>query len=275
MADISKITLPNGTTYNLKDEVARAGASAGLTITVVDTLPSASASTMGAIYLVKDSTHTGANDVYDEYVTVSVNDAYSWEKLGNTDIDLSKYCKAAHIHNFTAPAQSIAYTPEGTVTAPSVTVAAKDTAGETATIYSMSSAGNVTTGKAATFTAGSFDAGTLPAWTASVAGETLSFAWSAGTLPSHGKDAFTTNTPTAVTLPTRTQINVTATASAPTFTGKSASIDVKSQNSITDEALEIEIIPGTGLPNINIPGIDDGDAGTPGTGTIVTPPAVD
>lgn len=279
MADISKITLPNGTTYNLKDEVARAGSSAGLTITVVDTLPDASASTMGAIYLVKDSTHTGANDIYDEYVTVSADNAYSWEKLGNTDINLSNYSTSAHTHNVTVPAQSIAYTPEGTVTAPSVTVMAKDTAGETATLYSMSSVGSVTAGKAATFTAGSFSTGALPTWTASVTGETLSFTWTAGTLPSHGKDIFTANTPTAVTLPTRAQINVTATASAPTFTGETASIAMASKTSKTGEPLEpiTNIIPDTDIPDIIIPGTDSGDTGTtlPGSGTIVTPPAAD
>lgn len=59
---------------------------------VVDTLPTASASTMGKIYLVKD-TH-GTQDNYDEFITLesgTTTKTYSWEKIGNTDIDLSGY----------------------------------------------------------------------------------------------------------------------------------------------------------------------------------------
>lgn len=56
---------------------------------VVSTLPAASSSTMGKIYLVKDK-HSDT-DVYDEYITLNTDSKYSWEKLGNTDIDLSGY----------------------------------------------------------------------------------------------------------------------------------------------------------------------------------------
>lgn len=56
---------------------------------VVSTLPTASSSTMGKIYLVKDK-HSDT-DVYDEYITLNTDSKYSWEKLGNTDIDLSGY----------------------------------------------------------------------------------------------------------------------------------------------------------------------------------------
>lgn len=58
---------------------------------VVDSLPTASASTLGIIYLVAD-TH-GTSDAYDEYITIQSETTYSWEKLGNTDIDLSDYGK--------------------------------------------------------------------------------------------------------------------------------------------------------------------------------------
>lgn len=64
---------------------------------VVTTLPTASADTMGTIYLVKHTHNTepevtvGTNDTYDEYLTIQNGSAYSWEKIGNTDIDLSGY----------------------------------------------------------------------------------------------------------------------------------------------------------------------------------------
>lgn len=59
---------------------------------VVASLPTASANTMGKIYLVAHS-HS-SNDGYDEYITLesgTTTKTYSWEKIGNTDIDLSNY----------------------------------------------------------------------------------------------------------------------------------------------------------------------------------------
>lgn len=56
---------------------------------VVSERPTASASTMGKIYLVADP-HS-LNDNYDEFITIEKDGAYSWEKIGNTDIDLTGY----------------------------------------------------------------------------------------------------------------------------------------------------------------------------------------
>ena len=99
MAEISKITLPSGNTYDIKDATARSSIEqiikAGLTYKVVTSLPTASADTLGSIYLVAHS--HGTNDVYDEYLTIkggtSTAPTYSWEKIGNTDIDLSNYAQ--------------------------------------------------------------------------------------------------------------------------------------------------------------------------------------
>lgn len=52
-------------------------------------LPAASADTYFKLYL-KPHAH-GTGDGYDEYVTVKNGETYSWEKIGNTDIDLSGY----------------------------------------------------------------------------------------------------------------------------------------------------------------------------------------
>ncbi len=119
MADISKITLPSGNTYNIKDSVARQmisggvsfiiawdGTSApvaadipsGVKVTYNDTIYTgtlvATADTIGAFYLVKSSSTPGGEtlDIYDEYVTVSQGGdpaVYFWEKLGDTKLDLS------------------------------------------------------------------------------------------------------------------------------------------------------------------------------------------
>lgn len=108
---------------------------------------------------------------------------------------------------------SISYTPAGTISNTSITPAGTNAASavtispKTTSVYSMSSDGSVTAGTAASLTM-------------SVDNEVLSFSW-------------TTNTPTAVTLPGRTQVTglwngyntgVSNTyAAAQTFTGTAAS----------------------------------------------------
>lgn len=278
MADISKITLPSGTTYNIKDETARQMASAGVSFTVsvdAESTPKdvtwdddgttitgtleASASTTGVFYLVPVTT-SGGKDIYAEYVTVKNGNVYSWEKIGTTDIDLSSLGALAYKDsasgNYTpegtvsqptfsgssltstgaftpsgsvsqptftgtegnlsvsgTPAGTISvgtgsanYTPEGSVAAPTITVTPS-----TATKYVAGSAtggGSVTAGSAASCT--------LPTLQTSVVNETLTLSWTAG--------SFTTNTPTAVTLPSFTSQTIvsgisSATSSAPSFTG--------------------------------------------------------
>lgn len=65
---------------------------------VVTELPTAAASTMGKIYLVAH-THNPSDsqpDSYDEFITLESGTAtktYKWERIGNTDINLSEYVK--------------------------------------------------------------------------------------------------------------------------------------------------------------------------------------
>lgn len=116
MAEISKITLPSGNTYDLKDAVARQMISGGVSFIiawdgastpVVGNIPagvkvtyngttytgtmSAESAQAGAFYLVKSSTETETEilDIYDEYVPVGETGTKTWEKIGDTKIDLS------------------------------------------------------------------------------------------------------------------------------------------------------------------------------------------
>lgn len=114
MPDISKITLPSGNTYDIKDAVARsaiaggvsfivawdgtstpvvANIPAGVTVTYNDTdytgTLSTSSATPGAFYLVKSSTQEGTLDVYDEYVVAGPTGDKFWEKIGDTQVELS------------------------------------------------------------------------------------------------------------------------------------------------------------------------------------------
>jgi hypothetical protein len=132
--EISKITLPSGTTYSIKDEIARQMASAGVSFTISTSAANtpkdvtwdndgttitgtlvASASTTGIFYLVKASTE-GGKDIYAEYVTVKNGNAYLWEKIGTTDIDLSDLGNLAYKDNV-----SVNVKPEGTVSTPTFT----------------------------------------------------------------------------------------------------------------------------------------------------------
>ena len=63
----------------------------GIDLKVVESLPTTGAK--GVIYLVAHS--HGSGDAYDEYVWVTVKKAY--EKIGNTDVDLSGYLKSTDI----------------------------------------------------------------------------------------------------------------------------------------------------------------------------------
>lgn len=143
MADISKITLPSGTTYDIKDAVARQMASAGVTFTISTNAANtpkdvtwddsgttitgtlvASASTTGAFYLVKATTQ-GGKDIYAEYVTVKNGNAYAWEKIGTTDIDLSDLGALAYKDNVSTNVK-----PEGTVSQPTFTGNAMTSTGD-------------------------------------------------------------------------------------------------------------------------------------------------
>lgn len=121
MADISQITLPSGTTYNIKDTAARTAISSGGTFViawagnatpVVGNIPKgvvvkhnstnytgtkeATADDLKKFYLVAAPAQ-GDNqetlDIYDEYVVIdngaSANSRYTWEKIGDTQIKLT------------------------------------------------------------------------------------------------------------------------------------------------------------------------------------------
>lgn len=115
VAEISKITLPSGNTYDIKDAVARAAIAggvsfiiawdgtsapvaadipAGITVTYNNTTYTgtldADEAVVGAFYLIKSTTQAGSTlDVYDEYVPVGTTGTKTWEKIGDTQLDLT------------------------------------------------------------------------------------------------------------------------------------------------------------------------------------------
>lgn len=258
MADISRITLPSGNSYDIKDTVARQMASAGVSFTlctdasntpkdvtwedgsttITGTLV-ASSSTTGIFYLVPATTESG-KDIYSEYVTVKKGSAYSWEKIGTTDINLDDLGSLAYKDsasgNFT-PAGTVStptftgdsltstgsFTPDGTVSTPTFT----GTEGNVSVSGTPAGTISVGTGSANYTPAGTIAAPTITVTPESSTGYVASSATGGGTktngtaasctLPtfttsvsdetltiSWTDGSFTPNTPTQVTLPSFT-----------------------------------------------------------------------
>ena len=190
MAEISKITLPSGTTYELKDATAR---------TAIESIKSSTTGAMHYIGITATALNNGATTnpikIDNADVTAKSGDVAiygelefvwngaKWDEFGSTGS-----LKALAFKD----SATASYTPTGSVSAPSVSVAVNTT--------SVTPISGV---------------GTLPSFTATVADETLSLGFSAGSLPTKG---------TAVTVATGVK---SATASAPKFTGNGATISVK------------------------------------------------
>lgn len=219
MADISKITLPSGTTYDIKDATARE---------LIKTLGSPTSYLGVTTTEITDGATTSPITIGDKSITPKAGDivAYGSSEFVWSDTE-SKWREFGSTGSLKALAfkdsASAAYTPAGTISQPTftgtkATISANYTPAGTVAISKGTGTANytpqgtvstptitVTPNTASVKPFGS--AGTLPSFTASVSGETLSLTFSAGTLPSAG---------TAVTVATGIK---SATASAPEFTG--------------------------------------------------------
>lgn len=170
MADISKIKLPSGNEYDIKDAVARQMISGGVSFNIVWTQADYASSTAptaaklatipaGAVvaynngastaagtlvadgdassttytpgfYLVYSKTQAGTVDKFDEYVTITHAGnppTYSWEKIGDTQIDLSNIVTDVELDKSTASV--IGSNSTFTVTQPTVALSTGATAG--------------------------------------------------------------------------------------------------------------------------------------------------
>ena len=126
MPDISKIKMPSGNYYDIKDKVAREAIAGGISFILAwkgDSVPvpanipagvkveyqgqtytgtlAASAAQPGGFYLVKSATQVGELDAYDEYAVITVAGVKGWEKIGDTHIDLSIFGDLAYKDNVT------------------------------------------------------------------------------------------------------------------------------------------------------------------------------
>ena len=113
------------------------------TYEVVQTLPTASASTMNKIYLVP-STNPETKNVKDEYITISTETeeggetvtTYSWEQIGSTTVDLSGYYTSAQTDAAISSALSTAL--EDYTTTANLTTLLNDKADKSSTVTNVS-----------------------------------------------------------------------------------------------------------------------------------------
>ena len=161
MADISKIKLPSGNEYDIKDAVARQMIAGGVSFNIVwtateyastsapnaaklATIPAgvnvyynngaahatgtlaASDDTIGKFYLIYSKTQAGTLDAFDEYATIGES-TKTWEKIGDTLIDLSGLVTDVTLNKQTDSAIGVDAT--FTVTQPTVVLATDTTSG--------------------------------------------------------------------------------------------------------------------------------------------------
>lgn len=263
MAEISKITLPSGQTYDIKDATARAAIAGGTSFLGVTTTELTNGAETATITVGGKSISAvnGGMVIYGNKEFVYSTSDNQWHEFG----DLSDLGDLAHKDSasgnftpagtvsqptftgtsltstgsvtaegsvsqpsFTGTAKDVSvsgtpsgtigvgtgtanYTPAGSVSAPTITVTPA-----TATKYVAASAtggGTVTAGTAASCT--------MPVLETTVNEENLVLNWTDG--------SFTTNTPTAVTLPSFASQTIvsgitSASATAPEFTGTGAQL---------------------------------------------------
>ena len=207
-----------------------------------------SANTEYIIYLVKHDHMT--NDVYDEWITIKNGSTYSWEKIGNTDMDISGLLANIKEHKFT---------PEGTVSKPTFTGSkATSTAagGHSHTVTAKGSVSSSFTGTQATLS------GATTGHTHSIAASKISVSSSytpAGTVS--GKFTGTQATTSAVdnhthsidaeTITSTGSYKPTGTVSKPSFNGTGATISSTLEedytlNSVDGHTHSIPAITSTG-----------------------------
>lgn len=191
MPDIAKITLPTGTTYDIKDTQARAdieaiqsAISGGVTFMGETTTALTDGATATSI-VVNGSTITSVKGYLVVYGNKEfVYDGTKWIEIGDLSLIGSLGWKNSASGNFT---------PSGNVSAPTISV---KTAGATTTVNSIT------------------NVGTLPTLTTTVANETLTIGFDQGTLPTKGSDTTVKTGDAAYE------------ATAPAFTGTQGTVTV-------------------------------------------------
>lgn len=90
-------------TYSKTEVDALVNALKQFDVVVVDSLPTASASTLKKMYLVPAEDPETSN-IKDEYVTVQSGNSYFWEKIGSTAVSLEDYSTTSQVQTMISTA---------------------------------------------------------------------------------------------------------------------------------------------------------------------------
>lgn len=142
MAEISQITLPSGTTYDLKDTVARQAASGGITLKGVTTTELVDEATTNPITINGESYTAVAQDAVFYGKKEFVFDGTKWHEFG----DMSGLGDLA-----TKDSASGNFTPQGTVSQPTISVATAGTTDTFATTVDTAAPGATAPSNAITY----------------------------------------------------------------------------------------------------------------------------
>lgn len=235
MADISRITLPNGSTYNIKDSVARSMIAGGINFIIAwdgNSIPieanipknvaivyndvtyfgtlEPSSDTVGSFYLVKSSSLPSGEilDIYDEYTTITVDGptpSYFWEKLGDTKMDLSNVVTNVTLNKDTDTV--VGTNATFTITQPTVKLSTGATAGSGV----ISVATGITSASASGDTVTALTGLGSPS-TSQVVGKDATFTVTQPTIAMSLADSQSTGSANIVTNVTKTATNIKATA---------------------------------------------------------------
>lgn len=181
MAEISKITLPSGTTYDIKDTVAREMASGVIHLVPGEnTTPLVDGASTNPITIDGESYTAVSGDavfyqskeyVYDGSIWHEFGDLTGLKALAYKDTASTTYTPSGVVSQPSFTGNSLTstgiFTPVGSVSTPAITVA---TAGATTTVNSIT------------------DVGTLPVLSTTVENENLTISFNQGTLPTKGSD---------------------------------------------------------------------------------------
>lgn len=298
MADISKITLPSGTTYDIKDAVARSFITSGVKFIGKTSTAISDESTTNPITINGNSVTATSGNLVVYGKKEFIFDGTKWLEFGDLGTLKALAFKDSASGNFTpqgtvsqptfngsettstgkfTPAGSVAistgtgaanYTPGGSVAQPTFTGTETESTG-TFTPSGNVSKPDISVTPSSTTVNSITAVGSLPSLSCTVASETLTLSWDAGTLPTKGSN---TSVLTGVSA---------ALASAPTFTGTSATVTVTGTPSGT---VSKPAFTGTGVQlkatftgtegNVSVKGTPSGTvtqptfSGTQGTVTV-------
>lgn len=219
MAELSKITLPSGNTYELKDTTARQMIAGGVSFTfctdasntplgiswknesgtTITGILSANDAASGAFYMVPIYGSTGTN-IYEEYVAAGTVGSKKWEMMGNTKVTISiekvDVAKVTSAGSVTQGSKASFTQGTDSFTANTPTTPASI---DTTKFYGGSFSRGTFNGGSGSFTQGTFSGGSFTQGTdtfsATVTDETLTISFTQGvdsfTPATHGSDSHT------------------------------------------------------------------------------------